>query len=123
VSSSIAERFTVQVVEVMDKGYVMNRKKQGPERKDRSIAAMREPVKFVKRVVIAIIGLTVLALGVVMIVTPGPALVLIPVGLAILGLEFAWARLMLRRLRERISARNSTVKGEQAEHHRRRHMQ
>jgi hypothetical protein len=35
-----------------------------------------------------------------MIVLPGPALVVIPLGLGILGLEFAWARRWLRRAKE-----------------------
>jgi uncharacterized protein (TIGR02611 family) len=38
--------------------------------------------------------------GIIMLVTPGPGLVVIPIGLAILGLEFAWARRLLRRVRE-----------------------
>jgi hypothetical protein len=38
-----------------------------------------------------------------MIVAPGPAIVVIPMGLAILGIEFAWARLWLRKLRKMIS--------------------
>lgn len=83
---------------------------------------IRETYKLAKRVVITIIGLSVLAVGIVMIVTPGPALVLIPVGLAILGLEFAWARLWLKRLRENISTRNLKAQGERAENHRRRHV-
>ncbi len=39
--------------------------------------------------------------GFAMIVLPGPAFVVIPAGLAILGLEFAWARHTLRALRKR----------------------
>jgi len=50
-----------------------------------------------KRLVVAVIGGTVLLLGVAMIVLPGPALVLIPAGLAILATEFLWARRALRR--------------------------
>jgi tellurite resistance protein TerC len=53
-----------------------------------------------------------------MIVAPGPAIIVIPVGLAILGLEFAWARHWLRRLREGISAGNSKRRGERADYHR-----
>jgi tellurite resistance protein TerC len=82
--------------------------------------AVRETVRFAKRVAIAVVGATVLLIGIVMIVTPGPAFVLIPVGLAILGLEFAWARLWLSRLREKISAKNSANHAERAEEHRRR---
>jgi tellurite resistance protein TerC len=35
--------------------------------------------------------------GICMIVLPGPAFVVIPVGLGILGLEFAWARSWLKK--------------------------
>ena len=77
--------------------------------------------KIARRIVITIVGTTILLLGVVMIVTPGPAIVFIPVGLAILGLEFAWARSWLRRLRESISANNSNSRARRAEGHRQRH--
>ena len=43
------------------------------------------------RVVFAIAGVIVTLAGVAMLVTPGPALVIIPIGLAMLALEFAWA--------------------------------
>ena len=52
------------------------------------------------RVVILIVGSTVLLLGIVMIILPGPALLVIPAGLAILALELAWARRWLARFRE-----------------------
>jgi len=76
--------------------------------------------KAARRIVIGLVGLTVLLIGVVMIITPGPALVVIPVGLAILSIEFAWARAWLRRLRESISNRNSNTRNNRAEQHRRR---
>jgi len=76
--------------------------------------------KAARRIVVGLVGLTVLLIGVVMIVTPGPALVVIPVGLAILSIEFAWARAWLRRLRESISNRNSNAHNSRAEQHRRR---
>ena len=63
--------------------------------------------KMVRRIVIGVVGATVLLLGVIMIVTPGPAIVLIPAGLAILGLEFAWARYWLRRARYTIRSQSS----------------
>jgi tellurite resistance protein TerC len=52
-----------------------------------------------KRIVITIVGFTVLAIGVAMLVLPGPAFIVIPVGLGILGLEFAWARRWLVKVR------------------------
>lgn len=56
-----------------------------------------------RRVVIAVIGGTLLLLGVAMLVLPGPAVVIIPIGLAILSLEFLWARHWLHKLRRGIS--------------------
>ena len=50
-----------------------------------------------RRLVFFVVGTTVVLLGVVMIVTPGPAVVVIPAGLGILAVEFAWARRLLRR--------------------------
>jgi tellurite resistance protein TerC len=74
--------------------------------------------KAARRIVIGIVGATVLVIGVVMLVTPGPALVVIPVGLAILSIEFTWARAWLRRLRESISSRNANSHDERVEGHR-----
>ena len=71
-----------------------------------------------RRIVVGVVGATVLLIGVIMIVTPGPALVVIPVGLAILSIEFTWARLWLKRLRESISNRNSNNLKRRAEAHR-----
>ncbi len=53
-----------------------------------------------RRFVIKIMGTTVLFLGLALIVLPGPAFVVIPAGLAILGTEFAWARRWLRLIRD-----------------------
>lgn len=58
------------------------------------------PYKWARRIVITLVGFTVLFIGVAMIVLPGPAFVVIPLGLGILGLEFAWARLWLKKVRE-----------------------
>ena len=80
--------------------------------------AMHLTYKVARRIVVAVVGITVLLLGIVMIVTPGPALVLIPVGLAILSIEFAWARIWLRKLRESISNQNARNRAEKAEQHR-----
>lgn len=48
--------------------------------------------RYARRIAILIIGMTVLLIGVAMIILPGPAVVVIPVGLAILATEYAWAR-------------------------------
>ena len=55
--------------------------------------------KWARRIVVAVIGGSVVLIGIAMIVLPGPAIVVIPLGLGILGLEFAFARVWLRKLR------------------------
>ena len=53
----------------------------------------------IKRIMVTVVGGTVLALGIALIVLPGPAFIVIPAGLAILAIEFAWARRWLRSAR------------------------
>lgn len=53
--------------------------------------------RWAKRIAITLLGFSVLAVGLAMVVLPGPALVVIPAGLAILGAEYAWARAWLAR--------------------------
>ena len=55
--------------------------------------------KWARRIAITVIGGTVCLIGIAMIVLPGPALVVIPLGLGILGLEFRWARNWLARVK------------------------
>ncbi len=55
-----------------------------------------------KRLIIAIVGFTVLLIGLAMIVLPGPAFIVIPVGIGILAIEFAWARRLLKRVKFKI---------------------
>jgi tellurite resistance protein TerC len=54
----------------------------------------------VRRVVIFVVGMTVLLFGLALLVLPGPAFLVVPAGLAILGIEFSWARRWMRRGRE-----------------------
>lgn len=51
----------------------------------------------VVRVAFVLAGLTLLLGGIAMLVLPGPAFVVIPIGLAILSLEFTWAERLLER--------------------------
>jgi uncharacterized protein (TIGR02611 family) len=57
--------------------------------------------KLARRLVIGVIGTTVILIGLAMIVLPGPAVVVIPLGLGILGVEFAWARRWLYTLKRK----------------------
>jgi tellurite resistance protein TerC len=67
--------------------------------------------RLAKRIVITVLGFTVLAVGIAMMVLPGPAFIVIPIGLGILGLEFAWARRWLKTVKEKAEAVAKTVTG------------
>ena len=62
-----------------------------------------------RKLVIAIIGGTVLLIGVALIVLPGPAFIVIPIGLAILATEFAWARSMVNRAKAMVGKKNGSA--------------
>jgi tellurite resistance protein TerC len=76
--------------------------------------------KTARRIAILAVGSTIVVIGVVMLVTPGPGLIVIPIGLAVLGLEFAWARIWLRKVREGISNHNARNHADRAQNHRER---
>lgn len=61
-----------------------------------------------RKVVILVLGSSVLLLGVAMIILPGPAVIVVPLGLSILAAEFVWARRWLQRMKTEI------VKGQKA---------
>ena len=54
-----------------------------------------------KRLMVAIVGFTLLLFGVVMLVTPGPGWLMIGIALSVLAIEFAWAKTLLDKIRER----------------------
>ena len=62
----------------------------------------RNTVKRAKSFIIIIAGFAVLLAGVAMIVLPGPAFIIIPLGLALLAVEFVWARKLLDKAKSRI---------------------
>lgn len=57
--------------------------------------------RWAKRIAVTIVGGTVVLVGIAMIVLPGPAIVVIPMGLGILSLEFAWAKRWLEAIKAR----------------------
>ena len=65
----------------------------------------------IRRLLVFLIGTSVLLVGVIMFFTPGPAIVVIPLGLGILAIEFAWARLLLRRFREKAGSMGQELRG------------
>jgi uncharacterized protein (TIGR02611 family) len=57
-------------------------------------------LKKIKKIIVAVIGFTVLAFGILLIVFPGPAFIVIPVGLSILATEFVWAKKLLEKVKK-----------------------
>src|SRR5205814_1814027 len=50
-----------------------------------------------RKFLVSVVGFTVVLIGLVMTVLPGPAILILPIGFAILATEFAWARRVWRR--------------------------
>ncbi|HTO72053.1 MAG TPA: TerC/Alx family metal homeostasis membrane protein [Myxococcota bacterium] len=63
------------------------------------------------RVIVLVVGGTVLLVGVAMLVLPGPGIVVGGAGLAILATEFMWARRLLARVRDSATSAASAVSG------------
>lgn len=65
---------------------------------------LKRSAKFLWRMGVLIVGMFLLIVGIIMIFTPGPAVVFIPAGLALLATEFQWARRLLQHVRPMIEA-------------------
>jgi uncharacterized protein (TIGR02611 family) len=64
-----------------------------------------------RKVFAAVVGTTVVLIGAVMLVTPGPGIVVILIGLALLGSEFVIFARVLRKMRERATSITDQVRG------------
>ena len=59
----------------------------------------------VKSKLTSLIGLIFLLIGIFFIVLPGPAIIFLPLGLALLSLEYPWAKVWLRKTQRWLKAR------------------
>ena len=66
--------------------------------------------KQIKRLAIFLIGISVVLIGCVLFFTPGPAIVVIPIGLAILATEFIWAKKLLKKFKEKVDSLSKSAK-------------
>jgi tellurite resistance protein TerC len=57
-----------------------------------------------RKIMVLLVGSTVLLIGAALLVLPGPAFLVIPIGLVILGTEFVWARRLLSRLKREVQS-------------------
>jgi len=62
---------------------------------------MKKTFKQLRKIIVAVIGFTILAIGILLIVLPGPAFLVIPIGLSVLATEFLWAKNMLEKVKHR----------------------
>lgn len=66
-------------------------------------AFVDKTIKQARKLVISVIGFTILLIGLAMVFLPGPAIVVIPIGLGILATEFIWAKNWLSRIKSKAS--------------------
>jgi uncharacterized protein (TIGR02611 family) len=59
-------------------------------------------LKKVRRLIIGVVGFTILLIGIALLVLPGPAFIVIPIGLGLLATEFVWARRLLKKVKVQI---------------------
>ena len=58
-------------------------------------------MRHLKALITAVVGFTLLAVGIAMLVLPGPGLVVIGLGLLVLSAEFVWAKRALDRMKDK----------------------
>jgi uncharacterized protein (TIGR02611 family) len=62
-----------------------------------------------KRIAVTVIGFVLLLAGIVMIVTPGPGILLILAGLAVLATEYVWAERLLNLAKQKAAQAKDTI--------------
>tara|TARA_B100001758_G_C18416414_1_gene620180 strand:+ start:7321 stop:7566 length:246 start_codon:yes stop_codon:yes gene_type:complete len=66
--------------------------------------------KQIRRLAIFLIGISIVLIGCILFFTPGPAVVVIPIGLAVLATEFIWAKKLLKKFKETTSNLSKSAK-------------
>ena len=68
-------------------------------------------LRHTKRLIVFVIGSTVLLFGIILVFIPGSAIIVIPIGLAVLATEFAWARVLLKHVKEKAKHAHKMIIG------------
>lgn len=63
-------------------------------------------IKQLKKIFVFIIGFTILLIGLALVILPGPAFIVIPLGLSILATEFIWAKKILDKIKNKVNKIN-----------------
>jgi len=66
--------------------------------------------KQIRRLAVFLIGISIVLIGCILFFTPGPAIIVIPVGLAVLATEFIWAKKLLKRFKETTASISNSAK-------------
>lgn len=77
--------------------------------------SVKEVLRFIgrssKRITVTVVGAAVVAAGLAMLVLPGPGILVVALGFAILGTEYAWAAAALERTKGMAERGGQVVKG------------
>jgi divalent metal cation (Fe/Co/Zn/Cd) transporter len=76
---------------------------------------MTDPARLLRRIAVTVVGTILLAAGVVLLVAPGPGVLVIVLALAVFAIEYGWARRRLTQARElALSAAEKTATNQAA---------
>ena len=85
----------------------------GTSGKSKAGSAIAFALKRARRIVVFVVGGTLLIVGIALLFLPGPAFLVIPAALTVLALEFAWARRWLHKLRSMLPSSSGTSAGQE----------
>ena len=72
------------------------------------LVGVKDPIRLLRRIAVSVVGTVILVVGVVLLVAPGPGLVVIALALAVFAIEYQWARRNLAAVQAR--ARSAALK-------------
>ncbi len=72
------------------------------------LVGVKDPIRLLRRIAVSVVGTVILVVGLVLLVAPGPGLVVIALALAVFAIEFQWARRNLAAVQAR--ARSAALK-------------
>ena len=75
-----------------------------PSWKDRAYDLHKRQHPVLRKVVVAVIGFVLIAVGTALLVLPGPGILVILAGIAVLSLEFPWAKAVFDRIKEAVES-------------------
>ena len=71
---------------------------------------MRSTLRGIRKLIVGVVGFTILFIGIILIFIPGPAVIIIPIGLGILATEFVWAKNLLIKFKDKFSKKKNNSK-------------